>query len=415
VLIIASLWAGALALPRRGRRIGLTGLVAYLLGAAATSVRPGGDARTLGVNAGLELLGLGAALIGAGLELRRARRPAGVGALLVLGGAAGAAVTLGPMMAAAGWWPPVLVALGLGGAATAIGGVVAALGSHDAQDRSPVQSIDAAVPLRPSGRLGSGPSLAAALGVAAAWLGPHTVLLLAGTGLALIAAAMAAAERGSRLSIWLAAAAALALAAAGWLLATIAGPVGLSLSALPELPLSDAAETLVAIPLATAVYLAFGADAGRTAGAVPWGALAGAAVWLRLAVPAAPEGLAHWQPVLTPLAAAGVWYAAVARRPRGAILWLAVLALAALAPTSRPAALTLIAAAALLGSPWSLGRGLGLLASGLGGYLALGASLGAQVAYTVLAAAGFALGAWRTLADDRFAANLPATPFRDPS
>jgi len=408
------LLAGAVALPAAGRRLALVGAVPFLLGTAAQAARPGGDARTLAVNAGLMLLGVllgvGAALV----ELRRDPRAAAPGAVLLLGAAGGALWSLGSAIRAAGAWPPVAIAVLIAGVAVVVYGIGRLLGlgrRARGLDAALFGRGAAAQPGKPVAR--STVALAAVMlvGLAAAWAGPYVAIVFGGAF-----AAVAAAERYRRpfgapaAGVIVTAAFGVALAAAYWLLATIAGPIGLSLERLAEIPLSPAAEVAVAIPIAITVWLAFALFPlhNLTPGFV--GSIAGAAVWLRVGVPAVPNGLAHWQPLIAPLAVISIWYGAVAARPRLALRGLALLALASLAPDAARGALLLLAAAGALRIELRAGRALAAILAGCGALFAFEAGLRAQVVYTLLAAAGLALAAWTALADNARERNLPTTP-----
>ncbi|HEU4588774.1 MAG TPA: hypothetical protein VFS11_09010 [Gemmatimonadales bacterium] len=406
--------AGAVALPAAGRRLALVGAVPILLGAAAEAARPGGDARTLAVNAGLVLLGLLLGVAGALAELRRNPRAAAPGAILLLGAAGGTLWSLGPAMRAAGAWPPVAVAILVGGAAAVVCGIGHLLGLGRwvrRLDAVLFGSGAAALHGKPIERGTVALALVMLIGLAAAWVGPHVALVFGGAF-----TAVAAAERyrhgygAPAFGVAATVAFGVALGAAYWLLATIAGPVGLALDRLAEVPLSPAAEVAVAILIVAAVWLAFALFPLHTLAPGFVGSVAGAAVWLRVGVPAAPHGLAHWQALIAPLAVVATWYGAAAARPQVALRGLALLALASLAPGSARGALLLLAAAGALRLEHRVARGAAAILAGYGALVAFEAGLRAQVVYTVLAAAALALAAWTTLADNARERNLPTTP-----
>jgi hypothetical protein len=424
MIILAVLLVGAVGLEPAARRLALTGLVPFLLGTAASVVRPGGDMRTQAVNAGLQLLGLMLVAAAALMALRRDPRAAAPGAALLLGGAGAALWSLGRALHDAGGWPPAAVAVLAAGMAAATYGIGGALGLG-----ARVRQLDA----RLFGRGAAAPGAAARggaaqagvpegrdalvlaalvlAGLAAAWAGRHVAVVFGGALLAVAAAERYRRRLGAPVSgLVVSLAFGLALAVAYWLLATIAGPVGLSLDRLGEVPLSAAAETAVAVPIAFAVWLSFALWPIHNLAPSLVGTLAGAAVWLRVGAPAVPHGLAHWQPLLAPLAVIGIWHGAVARRPHTTLRGLALLALASLAPESARGALLLLAAAGALRLNSRLGRAFALVAAGLGALFALEAGLRAQVVYTVLAAAGLALAAWAALAEKPRARNLPSAP-----
>jgi len=154
----------------------------------------------------------------------------------------------------------------------------------------------------------------AASGALLAALGPHLVAVLFGVVLA--AAAVAGATRGRRrFTAGLAGAGALvALAAAGWLFATIAGDQSLATAALPGLPLSPAAEALLAPLLLLAAWSVAGLWPMVRSPLSGLAGLAGLFLIARVAAPALPEGVDHWRPLAYPLLAVGLWQAIVARR-----------------------------------------------------------------------------------------------------
>jgi len=187
-----------------------------------------------------------------------------------------------------------------------------------------------------------------------------------------------------------------------YFMATVAGPVGLSLRSVPDLPLSPAAEVLVAAALLLASWLLTGLWPMHHRVPAPLVAPAAALLLIRVALVAAPAGMEHWRPVAAPLAMLGIAHAAFTRRPSGLAVGGAWLALISGQPSGVAAAAWLILSAlvlAMLGaereneSParrW--GRRVVWLAAGWGGLLALEASLGGEVVYSVVAAAGAALG-----------------------
>jgi hypothetical protein len=239
------------------------------------------------------------------------------------------------------------------------------------------------------------------LGAVAA-AGPHLALVVAG----LVLAAWS--------GWWLARAAGLTrtpaaplltlvLVPAFWFIWTIAGPESLRIVDLPELPLSPAAELL----LAPALLLAGWALAGlwplhrQEPGAFT--AAVGLLLLSRVALPAVPDGLDHWRPLVMPVVVIGLWHAALTRRwslVAVAMAWVGMLAPAAGGPTG---AGLLVAAALLLDAAARLGPGharatltvrvVAALAGSWGALLAASAGLHGEVVYTVVAVAGVAAGA----------------------
>lgn len=235
-------------------------------------------------------------------------------------------------------------------------------------------------------------------GALAAAIGPHVGLVVLGV---ILAACMGhllqRAEGGPRLP--LAPAATLPLLPAWWLMATIAGPVGLWVSGLASVPLSPAAEQLLAVPLLIAAW--------AVAGLWPLhrhlpGALVapvGALLMARVAIPAVPMGLEHWRPLMMPLVVAGVWHAALSGRlPRVAvgIAWVGLLApgrmglagAALLLAAGLAAELVERISALRVGLLAPAAQALPLIAFGWGALLAVGAGLRGEVVYTAVAVAG---------------------------
>jgi hypothetical protein len=241
----------------------------------------------------------------------------------------------------------------------------------------------------------SGGLLAGAL-VAA--IGPHLSLVVLGVIVAACAGhLLQRAEGGPRLP--LAPAATLPLLPAWWLMATIAGPVGLWVSGLASVPLSPAAEQLLAVPLLIAAW--------AVAGLWPLhrhlpGALVapvGAFLMARVAIPAVPSGLEHWRPIMMPLVVAGVWHAALSGRlPRVAVgmAWVGLLAPDGLGVAG--AAMLMAAGLAVelverigvlrVGRLAPAAQALPLIAFGWGALLVVGAGLRGEVVYTAAAVAG---------------------------
>jgi hypothetical protein len=235
-------------------------------------------------------------------------------------------------------------------------------------------------------------------GALAAAVGPHLGLVVLGVIVAACAGhLLQRAEGGPRLP--LAPAATLPLLPAWWLMATIAGPIGLWVSGLATVPLSPAAEQLLAVPLLIAAW--------AVAGLWPLhrhlpGALVapvGAFLMARVAIPAVPSGLEHWRPLMMPLVVAGVWHAALSGRlPRVAVgmAWVGLLA---------PDGMGLAGAAMLMAAGLAMelveritalrvgrlapaAQALPLIAFGWGALLAVGAGLRGEVVYTAVAVAG---------------------------
>ena len=137
------------------------------------------------------------------------------------------------------------VALGLAGAVLlALGRTIAA---SRPSSRARLAALLGAAPAGLAGEsAGRGDCAAAILaGAAATALGPHVAVVFLGVIVAAWSAYFLFHPRGGRPAP-VTPALTLLLAPAYWLLATIAGPEGLSIAALPLVPLSPAAESLVA-------------------------------------------------------------------------------------------------------------------------------------------------------------------------
>ena len=234
-------------------------------------------------------------------------------------------------------------------------------------------------------------------GLAAA-IGPHVGLVVLGVIVAACAGhLLQRAEGGPRLP--LSPAATLPLLPAWWLMATIAGPVGLWVSELSAVPLSPAAEQLLAVPLLVGAWAVAGLWPlhRHVPGALV--APAGAFLMARVAIPAVPSGLEHWRALMMPLVVAGVWHAALSGRlPRVAVgmAWVGLLA---------PGGMGLAGAAMLLAAGLAMelveritalrmgrlapaAQALPLIAFGWGALWAVGAGLRGEVVYTAVAVAG---------------------------
>src|SRR5581483_11871639 len=190
----------------------------------------------------------------------------------------------------------------------------------------------------PVPRSGDGPALAVAgVGALALVVGRNVALAFGGAVAVAAGAQWYLGRRPSPPPPLLPLAVFVLLAPAYWLLATVAGPVGLGIGTLGDVPLSPAAEVLLALPLAAVVW-GF-AGLWPLHGFVPGPLLfpAGVLLWLRVAAPAVPDGLRYWEPLVGAAAVAGIWHAAATRRLPGAVSGLALLALAAAGPEAAPA------------------------------------------------------------------------------
>ncbi len=395
----------------RARRLACAGLLCLGLGLAAWRVGSGPAASLdppaslergfLVVNAGWLLLGV-ALQVWAATVARRDTSRIPAWAALVLGTALVGGVCL-EFVRAAGMVSSAGAAVGL-----ALGGVllgralraVASSGLGVGLSRS-VFSDPAPIPssARPS-RTG-----AALVGITAAALGPHLSLVLVGV----IVGAWAA-QMQSRQNLPLGALLATAtLLPAYALLATIAGPDGLWMATLPLVPLSPAAESL----LAPALLLAGWGIAGlwpfhRQSGGV-LSALLGVLLVVRVGVPLCPDGIEQWRPLLAPILVLGIWHGAARSRWSAVAIGSAWVGLLSVAPAGIVGAAVLLTAAFAVELPGFLrpspsttrvAAALGTALGSVGGLLALEAALGTEVVYTVLAAVGLAVIAVQAASGD---------------
>jgi hypothetical protein len=398
------------------------------------------------IHLGFLLILVGAAL----LPPSRARRGAGLAAVasgLALAGLAGVSAPLAvPSAAALATLPPGFLAAD---AALLVLGAVLALGSVliAVLDRRSAPTVAGAIALTPGGALlawgGAGLAtvttagalvlaLLAEIGVGLGLLmggwylrftppadreRPHPLAAVAGLLAGALAAAggphvgfvvlgvIAAAGSGYLLEraaggprLPLAPAATILLLPAWWLMATIAGPEGLRVETLAAVPVSPAAERLLAIPLLIAAWAVAGLWPlhRQLPGALV--APVGAFLVARIAIPTVPLGLEHWRPLAMLLVVAGAWHAALSGRlPRVAVAmaWVGLLA---------PGGLGLVGAALLLASGLAVelverisalragrfapaAQAIPLVVFGWGTLLAAGAGLRGEVVYTVLAVA----------------------------
>ena len=154
----------------------------------------------------------------------------------------------------------------------------------------------------------------AAAGVVLAAIGPQVLLIFAGVVLSALAIGSDALG-GRRLSPARAVViVVIALGPAAWLLVTIAGDQSLATAELSELPLSPAAEVLLAPLLLLAAWSVAGLWPMPRSTITGIAGLAGLMLIARVAVPALPEGLEHWRPLAYPILSVGLWQAVVSRR-----------------------------------------------------------------------------------------------------
>jgi hypothetical protein len=386
------------ALLRPSRARGAAALAAASVGIALAGLRAGPSSTTaldraavaglpagfVAVDAGLVALGVVLGAWSAVLALRGPRLGGAAAAAAVAAGVAGQAWAGRALLAGA---PIRLVVVAM--VAIASVGLLLLLVGRFLRLPPGRDESEAARPLAGAAGLLAGALVAAA--------GPHVAFVFAGVILGVWSSHLQRRSAGGP-TVPVAPLLALLLLPAWWLMATIAGGEGLRIAAVGSLPFSPAAERILA-PLILAA-------AWGTAGLWPLhrqvpGALAaplGALLLARVAIPAVPDGLELWRPLAMPLVVVGIWHAALGGRRAAMAVGLAwVGLLAATRPGLLGAGLLLAGAVAiqLLGGrddalprPTAVARFLSLLAMGWGALLAVAAGLGAEVVYTVLAAAG---------------------------
>ncbi|HEX6105032.1 MAG TPA: hypothetical protein VFZ26_05570 [Gemmatimonadales bacterium] len=371
------------------RRVGAAGLVALGLGLAALQATEGapGPGRFLLFNTGLLALGTALGVGAAVLGMARARGRARAGPVLLPVGIGLLTIDLVPFVAQAGALGSIAVAGGI--AAVAAAGARLGRGAGDILRRHAQATLPAT----------ASPAALAALALGALLVGA------AGHIAAVIAGAMACGW-----AAWLSVPSParphpvaptlvfLLLATAFWLVATIAGPEGLSLAAIPWLPLSPAAERLLALPILASAWVLSGQWPFRQpAGGALTGPVGGVML-VRLGT-AVPAGLAHWQAAVFPLLVLGIWHAALTRRLTPLAVGGAMLGVVSLDPRGHAGAGSLFLAAVAIelgrrlpGPAERLARIPIALAAAWGALNVAVAGLGTEVVYTVLASAGAALG-----------------------
>lgn len=374
-IAVLILLAGGLALPAQAARAGAVlaiGSAALGTAALATGFHP--------VTAGLLFAGaLGAAAAG----IRGGRR----GILLGVGAALA-------VWSARGLW--MITGVGTTLLATLAVGAAAGLGLRL------TRVLPNPPPPGPTPPMPRGPVALLVFCMVLAWVGHHLALVVIGAA-------------GASWAGWLSAQSA---KAAGWpvvpllvttmllavylFLATIAGAEGLGMHGLAELPISPAAELMLAAALLLASWLLSGLWPLPQRAVAPFLAPAAAAVLARVGAVAAPAGMEHWQALAAPAALLGICHAAWTRRIPALAVGGAWLALSGVEPLGVTAAAWLIPSAVLLAmvpaeddgsySLWNGARLLAMLGAGWGGFLALEAGLHGEVVYTVLTFVGTLMG-----------------------
>ncbi len=397
--------AAALLAGERERRIGAAGLLSLGLGLAAWRVTSGDSAAPLRspdqlgaeflvVNGGLLVLGLGlilwAAFAGASARRLPAMLATALGATLLIRHSAG-------LLLAGGLLRVGIAAVALGLTGTTIRRLGRAIAA------TPARALGRRLfsePLRPAAnRLPRGWAAGILAGAAATALGPHAAVVFLGVILVAWSAYFLFHPRDNRPAP-VTGLSTLLLGPAYWLLATVAGPEGLGVASLPLVPLSPAAQSLVAPALLLVGWSLVGLwPMHRQVPGALIGSL-GALLLVRIAYPLALDGLEYWRPVAVPVLVAGIWHAAAFARWPLVAAGAGFLGVAGLTPGGAAGAGWLLGAALILelGSMASapagvirLSRLAGWLSAAWGGLLVLEGGLRGEVVYTALGAAGLAL------------------------
>jgi hypothetical protein len=223
--------------------------------------------------------------------------------------------------------------------------------------------------------------VAALVGALLAIAGPNVWLVIGG---ALLAA--------GSVSLVILAVAAAGLVPSLWFMHTVAGAVGLRIATIEIIPLSAAAEAMLAPALAFGAFALFGLWPLRRWG-TPVLVPVGVAVLLRLGA-AVPTGLQSWETVLVPLGVIALIHALLTVDPAEAVAagaWLAAVTDARLGAILLAAGAVLQAVAARIpGVRTTLTMWLGVLTwsvTAAGAALTLQSLLGREVVYAVLSAA----------------------------
>ena len=407
--VAGSMWA---------RRLALLAAIAHALGAASVRVALGlpigGEADplwigalpilSLRIDAGLQLLG---ALLAGGAVIvpwRSGTRDR-VAAVIAALSAVAIVVTLRPIASVAGWLPVLAAAVAIGAAATALGTSIVALARLGARWIVRGPSAGHGTPARALLDVGV-PGVLLPAGAALTLAAPHLDLVLGGAMLAAIAAEIVCRRAGSRRLPLLPIVVIGALGFAGYYIHVIAGPVGVSLAALPDAPLSTAAQAMIVPALAAAAACFFTAWPLRQLLPGPWLAPVGAALLLRIGAEALPLGIEGWRTVAIPLGVIATWGAALTSRPL--LLASAAAWMACFTPVGGGAAgAWLLCGVPLLAVPLPRARNgppaepgsfpkrdvLAVTVAALGAAFALDGLLRTEVVYAVLAAGAAALSA----------------------
>ncbi len=411
----------------RARRLAAGGLACLGLGLAAGRATFADSSGALAspasagtgflvVNGGFLLLGLALVVwaVGSGGRGRRRAVPilaVALGVILVVRLSAGSLLAAGPLRAAGS-----ALALGLAGVGLlGLGRAISATGPARAIGRrlfsAPLQPTSSAI--SSAGWRGA----ALAVGTAATALGPHVAVVFLGvvvtawSGYVLFPAPIGRTVPVTPLL-------SLLLLPGYWFLATVAGPEGLSIAALPLVPLSPAAELLIAPAL---LLVAWGAAGLWPLQRQVAGAFTGPAAVLllsRIALPLAADGLAYWRPVVVPLLILGMAHAAARSRWPLLAVGGALLGVAGATPAGAMGAGWLIGSALVLevssmvslpGGVTRVARVVGWVSAAWGGLLVVEGGLRGEVVYTALGTVGLAL-LLVSLPRQAMIASAPRTP-----
>jgi hypothetical protein len=197
----------------------------------------------------------------------------------------------------------------------------------------------------------------------------------------------------------------LALLPAWWLMRTIAGPEGLATASLPDLPWSPAAEQLLAALMLLAAWAMSGLWPLHREEPAALTAPVAALLMARVALPAFPDGLAHWRALAMPVVLVGGFHGVLTGNRSAALAGLAWVGLATATGRGEAGSGLVLVGALLLVFEEHLGTGArivaGLIAAfaiGTGALLVAEAGLRTEVVYSVCAVAGLvaAAGRWNS-------------------
>ena len=195
------------------------------------------------------------------------------------------------------------------------------------------------------------------------------------------------------------------------LLAVIAGPVGLSVGAFLLVPLSPAAQRLLALLLLGAAWMLSGLWPWHRQLAGGLTGLLGGLLLLRITLPLMSDGVELWRPLTVPLIVLGLWHALIRSRWSLVATGAGLLGLASATAAGAVGALWLYGAAlalelgALAGLSPSRARLINIVAfvaAAWGGLMVVEGGLRGEVVYTAFGTLGLAIQAMM--------ASVPSTP-----